>query len=85
VRGDRWRGYLARLSPAERAERMAKGGRSALMARWLPLLEKWMNGCPREALRDAYNRGYRSGHERGLIAGRRAERERGLRVEGGVC
>jgi len=61
------RAWIAKVGAAQAREAYAqagaKGGRSTLIERWSALLERWQSMSPREALHEAYWRGYRSGYQ----------------------
>lgn len=81
VKAERMRERCRRLGLAHKRWAGSKGGRESDIERWSRLLEKWQDMKPREALREAYFRGYRSGY----TAARRGypnRHERGVRPQG---
>src|SRR3990167_7525398 len=62
---------LSRQSHEQHKVNGGMGGRSC-HTRWIKLLERWQSGLPREALREAWLRGYTAGY----AAKERAAKER---------
>lgn len=72
----RAKAVLANIPREQLQEWGSKGGKATLVERWSAMLEKWQSLSPREALHEAYWRGYTSGY----VAGQRGVKPARKRV-----